>query len=68
VSDLPTRPLTAEEVLEELRRPVTRTLLFRGFGPLVVAIALLVAMVILLPSVAPEHIIQRPVAGAGATP
>ena len=35
--------------------------LFRGFGPLVVAIVLFLLMVTLLPTVAPEHVVERPV-------
>jgi hypothetical protein len=51
----------ADDVLGVLRRPRRARLLFRGFGPLVVAALLVIAMMLLLPSVAPERIVQRPV-------
>jgi len=54
-------PRTAEDVLDELRTPSRAAELFAGFGPLVLAVALLVAMVLLAPSVAPERIVERPV-------
>lgn len=50
-----------DEVLAELRRPSDEPLLLRGFGPVVVAVLLGVLMVLLLPSVAPERIVERPV-------
>ncbi|MEX2294201.1 MAG: hypothetical protein WD691_10485 [Acidimicrobiales bacterium] len=50
--------------MQSLREPVERSLLFRGFGPLVVALALFALMVALVPTVAPEQIVERPVAGA----
>jgi hypothetical protein len=36
-------------------------LLFRGFGTLVAGAALFVLMLVIAPSVAPEHIVDRPV-------
>lgn len=59
-----TTPASAEEVLDRLRRPDVPLHLFRGFGPLVLAAALIVVMMFLAPSIAPERIIERPV---GAT-
>ena len=56
-----TPPSSAEDVLDRLRRPETPTHLFRGFGPLVLAAILIVVMMLLAPSVAPEVIIERPV-------
>lgn len=52
----------AEEVLDALREQSGRRpgLLFRGFGPLVVVALLVIAMLLLLPSVAPERIVSRP--------
>jgi len=58
------RPLTAESALEELRRRPHGTELLAGFGPLTLALALLLAMVLLAPSIAPERIVERP---AGTT-
>lgn len=50
-----------DEVLAVLRNPTHRPQLFRGFGPLVVGALFMVVMVMLLPSVAPERIVERPV-------
>jgi len=55
---------TTTDALEVLRRRPAATELFGGFGPLVLAAALLLAMVLLVPSVAPERTVERPV---GAT-
>ena len=53
-------PLTAEAALEVLRRRPAAIEALGGFGPLVLALALLVAMVLIVPSVAPERIVERP--------
>ena len=63
-STVPEAPPSAEEVLDRLRRPDTPLHLFKGFGPLVLAGLLIVVMMLLAPSVAPERIVERPV---GAT-
>ena len=55
-----------EEALDVLRRRPVERALFRGFGPLVIAVLLAVAMVLLLPSVAPERIVERPAAPVDA--
>lgn len=55
-----------EEALDVLRRRPVEHALFRGFGPLVIAVLLAVAMVLLLPSVAPERIVERPAASVDA--
>jgi hypothetical protein len=57
----------ADEVLDDLRQPARVRLLLRGFGPLLLAAVLFVAMVLLLPSVAPERIVQRPVGASQTT-
>jgi hypothetical protein len=63
MTDAPERS-RAEDVIAVLRdqnRGERRAgLLFRGFGPLVVVVLLVIAMVLLLPSVAPERIVSRP--------
>jgi hypothetical protein len=51
---------TTDEALEILRRRPSATELLGGFGPLALAAALLLAMVLLIPSVAPERIVERP--------
>jgi len=60
----PTTP-GAEAVLEELRRRRPHRRVLGGLGPLVAAIALAVAMITLLPSTAPEQVVERPVADTG---
>jgi hypothetical protein len=57
---------TTTEALDVLRRRPVATELLGGFGPLVLAAALLLAMVLLVPSVAPERTVERP-ADAGTT-
>lgn len=56
-----------EEALDVLRRRPVEHALLRGFGPLVIAVLLAVAMVLLLPSVAPERIVERPAATVDGT-
>jgi hypothetical protein len=51
-----------------MRRPDLSRLLFRGFAPLVLAAALFVLSVLLVPSVAPEHVVvERPTTTTTAT-
>ena len=52
----------ATDVIDALRHAERKRppLLFRGFGPLLVVALLLIAMMLLLPSVAPERIVSRP--------
>ena len=61
----------ADEVLDALRgqehRDERPALLFRGFGPLLVVVLLVIAMVLLLPSIAPERIVSRPAGDATST-
>lgn len=49
------------DAIAALRTKPDNVLLFRGFGPLVAAIVLFVLMLVLAPSVAPEHIVEKPV-------
>lgn len=60
-------PASAETVLARLRTQPERRQLFGGFGPLVLAAVLLLAMVLLAPSVAPERVVERPVGADDAT-
>lgn len=50
---------TTEEALEVLRRRPRATELLGGFGPLVLALALLTLMVLFAPSIAPERTVER---------
>ncbi len=53
--------------LEELRREPENPHGFRGFGPLLALAVLLLLMVLLAPTVAPEHVVLRPAARADTT-
>jgi hypothetical protein len=55
--------LTAVDVMQLVRRRPRNVLLLRGFGPLAVAVVLYLLMLALAPSVAPEHIVERPASG-----
>ena len=62
-----------EAALASLRTRPENVHLFRGYGPLIVGAILFVLMLVLAPSVAPEHVVEQPVGGttttmAGATP
>ena len=47
--------------LAALRARPENVHLLRGYGPLVVGVILFVLMLVLAPSVAPEHIVEQPV-------
>ena len=47
--------------LASLRTTPENVHLFRGYGPLVVGIILFILMVMLAPTVAPEHVVERPI-------
>lgn len=47
--------------LAALREHPVNVHLFRGYGPLVVGIILFLLMVTLAPTVAPEHVVERPI-------
>ena len=49
------------DVITALRDRRHAPLLFRGFGPLAAALVLVVLMLWLAPSVAPEHVVTEPV-------
>lgn len=53
-------PRSAEEVLAELRADRTNPHLLRGFGPLVALAVLVLLMVLLVPTVAREQIVEQP--------
>ena len=50
-----------EAGLAALRTQPENVHMFRGYGPLVVGAVLFVLMLLLAPSVAPEHIVEQPV-------
>jgi hypothetical protein len=54
-------------VLASLRTRPENVHLFRGFGPLIVGAVLFVLMLLLAPSVAPEHVVEQPVNGTTTT-
>jgi hypothetical protein len=57
-------PADGSEVIAALRGRPRNVLLLWGFGPLVVGAVLVVLMLVLAPSVAPERIVDKP---AGTT-
>jgi len=50
-----------ESGLDALRTRPENVHLFRGYGPLIVGAILFVLMLVLAPSVAPEHVVEQPV-------
>lgn len=60
-TDTTEAPTDTEATLEVLRRRPATIELLGGFGPLALAAALLVVMMLLAPSVAPERIVEREV-------
>lgn len=58
---------TGADAITTLRTKPRNTLLFRGFGPLFAAVVLFVLMLMIAPSVAPEHIVPVPVGATTAT-
>lgn len=56
-----------EAALASLRTQPENVHLFRGYGPLVVGAILFVLMLVLAPSVAPEHVVEQPVGGTTTT-
>jgi hypothetical protein len=50
-----------EAGLAALRTRPDNVHLFRGYGPLIVGAVLFVLMLVLAPSVAPEHVVEQPV-------
>jgi hypothetical protein len=60
-------PHAADDVMHTLRAGGSPALVLRGFGSLVVGVVLFVLMLWLAPSVAPEHVVERPAGGATTT-
>jgi hypothetical protein len=56
------------DVIVQLRKRPTHVLLFRGFGPLVAALIFFGLMLWLAPSVAPEHVVDKPLHAATTVP
>ena len=50
-----------EAGLASLRTRPENVHLFRGYGPLIVGAILFILMLVLAPSVAPEHVVEQPV-------
>jgi hypothetical protein len=48
-----------DEPLARLRIRPTNLHLFKGFGPFVAALILFLLMLVLAPSVAPEHVVEK---------
>ncbi len=60
-------PPSADHVISAVRARPRNVLLLRGFGPLVAGILLYLLMLRLAPSVAPEHVVDVPVATTPTT-
>jgi hypothetical protein len=60
-------PHPADDVMHVLRGGSSPALVLRGFGSLVVGVVLFVLMLWLAPSVAPEHVVERPATSGSAT-
>jgi hypothetical protein len=58
---------TGARTLAALRTTPQNVHLLRGYGPLVVGIVLFLLMVTLAPTVAPEHVVERPAATTTTT-
>jgi hypothetical protein len=61
-------PGDSADVIVQLRKRPQHVLLFRGFGPLVAALIFLGMMLWLAPSVAPEHVVDKPLHAATTVP
>jgi hypothetical protein len=59
--DRPQRPPAALDAIAAMRATRRSVLIARGFGTLVAGVVLLMLMLAIAPSVAPEHIVDRPV-------
>ena len=55
------------DVIAALRRPRAHHDVLGGYGPGAIAVALFALMAVLLPSVAPEHIVERPAVATTTT-
>ena len=55
------------DLLAELRTKQVNVHLFRGYGPFVVGAILVVLMLLLAPSVAPEQVVERPASTSTTT-
>lgn len=60
-------PASPGSPLESMRSRPANVHLFRGYGPLVVGAILFVLMVLLAPTVAPEHVVEQPVGSSTTT-
>jgi hypothetical protein len=58
---------TDDSPLRELREPVENPHGFRGYGPLLALAVLVVLMVVLAPTIAPEEIVLVPTGDATTT-
>ena len=56
-----------DAALASLRTQPENVHLFRGYGPLIVGAILFVLMLMLAPSVAPEHVVEQPVNGTSTS-
>jgi hypothetical protein len=62
-----TESFAGADVIAAIREQPRNVHLFRGFGPLVAGAVLFVLMLLLAPSVAPEHVVERPAPSVSTT-
>jgi hypothetical protein len=61
------KPPAALDAIAAMRARPRSALIVRGFGTLVAGVVLLLLMLFIAPSVAPEHIVDRPVTTTSTT-
>jgi uncharacterized protein YjeT (DUF2065 family) len=61
------KPQAALDAIAAMRARPRSALIVRGFGTLVAGVVLLLLMLFIAPSVAPEHIVDRPVTTTSTT-
>jgi hypothetical protein len=67
VASPPPGEMTAADAVASLRRRARNVHLLGGFGPLVMGLVLFLLMLWVAPSVAPEHVVERPAATTTTT-
>jgi len=61
------QPPAALDAIAAMRARPRSALIVRGFGTLLAGVVLLLLMLVIAPSVAPEHIVDRPVTTTSTT-
>jgi hypothetical protein len=61
------QPSSALDAIAAMRARPRSALIVRGFGTLVAGVVLLLLMLFIAPSIAPEHIVDRPATSSTTT-